>query len=226
MSSKNIILEGATYNGVESITLPTSGGGSATFNEVSDTTAIAEDVASGKFFYNALGVLTEGTASGGGGGASNYASGEFTVQNSEGIQIINIPYDGDGYPIVCDIYVKSGVMDKSDDWRTPIIYRGVGQVSILKELLHTAPTYSGITGKDQGMVFSQYKSSSSNASAIGSSNYLYAQVYRGAASNPTGSDSNNCVMFASKNEMKIFVRSTSYGFVQGLTYVYHVVYSE
>lgn len=225
MASKNIVLEGTTYNGVESITVPVSGGGSATFTEVSDTTASAADVASGKYFYDALGALTQGTASGGG-GASNYATGEFTVQDTSGIQTINIPYNGNGYPIVCDIYVKSGVMDQSNDWRTPIIYRGVGQVSILKELLHTAPTYSGITGKDQGMVFSQYKSSSSNASAIAASNNSYTQVYRGAASNPTGSDSNNCVMFASKNEMKIFVRSTSYGFVQGLTYVYHVIYSE
>ena len=66
MASKNIVLKGATYNGVESIELPQSGGGNALFTEVSDTTAIASDVASGKYFYTSAGVKTEGTASGGG----------------------------------------------------------------------------------------------------------------------------------------------------------------
>jgi hypothetical protein len=65
MASKNIIAKGATYNGVESVTFPVSGGGNATFYEVSDTTAGASDVASGKYFYTSSGVKTEGTASGG-----------------------------------------------------------------------------------------------------------------------------------------------------------------
>lgn len=33
--------------------------------DITDTTAVAEDVISGKYFYNAAGVKTEGTASGG-----------------------------------------------------------------------------------------------------------------------------------------------------------------
>ena len=61
MASKNIVLKETTYNGVESITLPTSPSGTATFVEVSDTTAIASDVLNSKYFYTAAGVKTQGT---------------------------------------------------------------------------------------------------------------------------------------------------------------------
>lgn len=61
MASKNIVLKGATYNGVESITLPTSPSGTATFCEISDTTATASDVLNSKYFYTAAGVKTQGT---------------------------------------------------------------------------------------------------------------------------------------------------------------------
>jgi len=61
VASKNIVLKGTTYNGVESITLPTSPSGTATFYEVSDTTATASDVLNSKYFYTAAGVKTQGT---------------------------------------------------------------------------------------------------------------------------------------------------------------------
>lgn len=65
--AQNITLLGASYSDVPAVTLPKTGGGTASFTDVTDTTAAASDVASGKYFYTAAGTRTAGTASGGGG---------------------------------------------------------------------------------------------------------------------------------------------------------------
>ena len=64
--AQNITLQGATYSAVPAVKLPKQGGGTATFTDVTDTTATSADVASGKYFYTAAGVKTAGTGSGGG----------------------------------------------------------------------------------------------------------------------------------------------------------------
>ena len=66
--AQNITLLGASYSAVPAVNLPKTGGGTATFTDVTDTTASASDVASGKYFYTASGVRTQGTSSGGGSG--------------------------------------------------------------------------------------------------------------------------------------------------------------
>ena len=94
--AQNITLLGASYSAVPAVTLPKTGGGTASFTDVSDTTATAADVASGTYFYTAAGERTEGTASGGGGGGTTsvtvngwasvallyYVDGTMTVQNT------------------------------------------------------------------------------------------------------------------------------------------------
>ena len=69
--AQNITLLGASYSAVPAVTLPKTGGGTAQFTDVTDTTAAAADVASGKYFYTASGVRTQGTSSGGGGESKN-----------------------------------------------------------------------------------------------------------------------------------------------------------
>lgn len=64
--SQNISLWGASYSNVPSVTLPKTGGGTASFTDVTDTTATASDVASGKYFYTAAGAKTQGTGTSGG----------------------------------------------------------------------------------------------------------------------------------------------------------------
>ena len=65
--AQNITLQGASYSDVPSVLLPKTGGGTASFTDVTDTTASANDVTAGKYFYTAAGIKTEGTSTGGGG---------------------------------------------------------------------------------------------------------------------------------------------------------------
>ena len=66
--SQEVMIAGALFSDVPSIRVPDSNGNFHPFTDVSDTTAAAADVATGKYFYAADGTRTAGTSSGGGGG--------------------------------------------------------------------------------------------------------------------------------------------------------------
>ena len=69
--AQNITLLGASYTAVPAVTLPKTGGGTATFTDVSPTTATDSDVASGKVYFKSDGTQSAGTNSGGGGSSMN-----------------------------------------------------------------------------------------------------------------------------------------------------------
>jgi hypothetical protein len=57
----NITWLGASYSNVPWLTLPKTGGGTARFDDVTDTTATASTVLSGSSFHAANGTLTSGS---------------------------------------------------------------------------------------------------------------------------------------------------------------------
>ena len=59
--AQNVIINGVTYQSVPEVDIPKSGGGSAKFYDISDTTAAAGDVLSGKYFYTSAGTKTQGS---------------------------------------------------------------------------------------------------------------------------------------------------------------------
>ena len=90
MATSDISLMGAVYPDVPQVVLPKNGGGTTTFTDVSDTTATASDVLNSKYFYNANGERTQGTATGGGGDSETVvnAGGGYSLDSNNALKTI------------------------------------------------------------------------------------------------------------------------------------------
>lgn len=108
--SQSISLWGATYSNVPAVQLPKSPSGTATFTDVTDTTATASDVASGKYFYTAAGVKTAGTGSGGGGGSDvSFASAAERLSSaSNSITFTGLVGEPTSFAVCCQTTLATG----------------------------------------------------------------------------------------------------------------------
>ena len=114
MATHDISLMGAVFPDVPKVVLPVDGGGSATFTDVSDTTAAAADVASGKYFYTSDGTKTAGTASGGGGGGGLvYETGTYTPASDTARPTISFANTHTTLPIYVMLYDAVGTYDST-----------------------------------------------------------------------------------------------------------------
>lgn len=219
--AQNITLLGASYSNVPSVILPKTGGGTASFTDVSDTTATASDVASGKYFYTASGVRTQGTASGGGGGGlTSVVRGSFRYA-SEGWQTINLSYSGTGYPIGLAIFIKNGISDST--YSQTLRRYAISEFYVSKNNNKSAPTYSG----DGSISLYRYKNSSSDPTNNSAANNT-TSVYN--TNEPTTNSGGYAVRISGDKQIKVRMVNTSEntsrnGFLVNTDYEYIVIYS-
>ncbi len=221
--AQNITLMGASYSAVPAVSLPKTGGGTASFTDVTDTTAVASDVATGKYFYTAAGVLTQGTNSGGGGGASNFVTGTFTTPSSAGASTLTIPYTGSGYPIACIVVVEGGAYVSGTEWYTSTQRYAVGQWTMTKSVFSSSPTFTTSGTQNQGVVTAIYKNSTSTSTTYTRTSAMNTNAF--SSSNATNAAA-TCVRFKSKTSISYYTNTSSYGLFPGTTYRYFIVYSE
>ena len=107
--SQNVSLWGAVYSAVPSLTVPKQGGGTASFTDVTPTTATASDVASGKIFFTSAGVQTTGTNSGGGGGGGS------VTQDQDGYIVLPPTGGGSSPTLITKNITANGTYNASSD---------------------------------------------------------------------------------------------------------------
>lgn len=229
MTSRNISLMNATYSAVPAVQLPISGGGTATFYEISDTTASASDVASGKYFYTSGGVLTQGTSSGGG-GASNIVQGTFTTGSSTGVaETFSINYTGSGYPIALMVYVDGGAYNNSTGgnttWYNSLQRYAIGAFYLTKSQIPVTPTYSTSGGANYGTVAVIYKNSTSQATTYSRTSSMTANSYTSSSTNANATVATTVRFKGNGKTVTYYVASTSYGLLASTKYAYIAVYS-
>ena len=182
--------------------------GNNTIIDISDSTAVASDVLPGKFFYLATGQKVSGSAP--------IVQGSFTSLSSSGVVTVNVPYSGNGYPVIFIFWAEGGSTYDSTQKRYAIMC-GYG----LKRIFENPMTYDGTASNDGFSLQCVTKGSSATSYTTGGS----ASTTIGHQTNPTASAS-QFVSITANNIFKFFTMGSSYGLYPGKTYHYIIFYSE
>lgn len=215
--AKNISLMGAVFPDVPSILLPQQGGGLVQYDDTTDADATAADITQNKTAY-VNGVKVVGTASGGGGGATNVVTGEFKTQSTTGVQTVNIPYTGNGYPVSALVFLKEGAYNTSGSVYTSMPRYAIPFVAYAKSVTTDVPDYRG-TSKDSYQAVAVYRGSSASGRTAAQGTPYFA-----SSSNPSAS-SINAVNMSDNKTLKVFVQNTTYGLAANADYTYVIGYS-
>lgn len=157
---------------------------------------------------------------GGGGGSSDVVTGTFHTGNDTETQLVQVPYDGNGFPLFVAIYPKGGALGSLSNVSH---FHGMVSYFIHKENLEE-PDYSTLNN-GYAYVTYWYKNGSRPTSYAVLNNTrkpIYTQTEPTDAADDT-------VKISAKNTLKIRVSATdsnAYGFVANQDYDYIIKYYE
>ena len=157
------------------------------------------------------------------GGASNLVEGTFTTGSSAGYTNISIPYTGSGYPIMCVVVIDGGAYHSGTSWYTSTQRYAIGQWTMTKSNMSTAPSYTTSGANNQGVITAIYKNSTSSSTSYTRTSAMNTNVF---SSNNASNSAANTIKLHSGNVLSYYVNTSSYGLHPNMTYRYFIVYSE
>lgn len=144
--------------------------------------------------------------------------------SAESAQTVTLDYSGNGYPIACAIVLDDGVL--SATYTDTIARYSIAQYFMTKTYISQTPTYTTSGDANLGAVATVYKSSTSTAATLTRTSNASINTF---SSSDAAKSTTTCVRFKSSTSMSVYAGPTSgtsrYGFFNGLTYRYWVIYS-
>lgn len=217
MANPDISLLGATYPEVSGVTLPVSGGGTATFPWVEGSQTITTN---NTYDVSALAQVVVNVS--GGGGASNIVTGTFKGTTTGAAMDVTLNYTGSGYPIAINVYPTQGFQSGSEAYDV-IASNGVLIYSAIKRTAGT-PTYQSASNDNDKYVYVRlFKNSPSSASSVTNSSSASITITNGATA---AQGSSAFLKFKNARTMSVYIASgTQSGFIGNISYTYYVIYS-
>lgn len=171
-----------------------------------------------------------------GGGSNKVVEGSFLVSSTSGEQVVNVDYNGNGYPIAVLIFPENGNLLTPSS--SSMVQGTIVGAFFIKRLRDTAPLYTSTTSEknNEDVVTEKlvYKGTTSSFSFINKPSV--AGFSATIASSTTNSTSNPFIVFTAKNSFHVYTKTTSmatstFGFVHNTSYgtahmKYFVIYSE
>ncbi len=159
---------------------------------------------------------------------SNTVVGTFTTGPSAEIKTVDIPYEGDGYPVAALFFVDGGIYNPDSNWHNIPDNGSIGTYAIIKNNATEAPDYTDVRfERNKGAAMYIFKNSfEGTVSSIWSDRHgsdigLYSN--KGA----TGND-DDYVCFTKNNQLSYFVGepNSNWGLAKDTTFKYIIFYSE
>lgn len=158
-------------------------------------------------------------------GISNFIHGEFHTNETYGLQTVDIPYTGSGYPVMLYVCIKGGAYVPDTAWYDSVDRYAIGVWGMSKTEMASTPTYGTSGLENQGVTFWIYKNSTTAPATFSRSSAMTTNVYTSA--NATAAAATAIRVKGDAKTLSVYVAKTktSYGLLPDQDYEYFIVYS-